>query len=68
MTSKTYIYDDKKWNSILEDIEKEENYAKLTDWEKRFISTCLVMNDKRIGLTSKQRPILERIYNEIGER
>ena len=59
------LYDAEKWDDILSFIEKDENYAKLTPWEKQFMGRCLGMNDKRIALSGKQCRILEVIYGRL---
>jgi len=60
-------YDDKKWSGMLAHLESESVYAKLTDWEKRFLGPCLEMNDKKIALSDKQRPILAKIWEKYKQ-
>lgn len=60
----TYVYDEKKYNAILEYLTQDDIYKQLDKFERQMLGSCLVMNDKRIALSAKQRPIIERIWRK----
>ena len=56
-------YDGEEYKTMINDCFNRKE--KMSDWECKFMSTCLNMVDKDIMLSHKQRPILEEIWDKV---
>lgn len=56
-------YDEDEYIQMINDCFERE--SKLSDWERRFMSTCLDMTDKHIMLSARQREILTNVWERV---
>ena len=59
----TINYNESEITQMINDCFSRESL--MSDWERKFMSTCLIMTDKHIMLSQKQRDILNDTWEKV---